>query len=178
MCNNLARDYVTLAADAMFVKAMQLSKEGKAKDAAALLIEHAIGDKELAMKLASVQVLLSHDERKEAIAILENLNERDKSLPGIVSALVTLHMADNDRESASAVLKDAVTYYKKNKVHTHLCLLNMRVSFTRQFSTASYTKRLFTGHHGEFGRIMAASCKFLFAKRRIQDRCRHFARIG
>jgi len=100
----------------MFIKAVQLSKEGKPKEAAKLLIEHAVGEKELSMKLASIQVLLSQDERKDAIAILENLNEKDKSLPGIVSALVTLHMADNDREKASTVLKNAVAYYKKNKV--------------------------------------------------------------
>lgn len=116
LCNNLAKDHPTLAADAMFIKAVQLSKEGKAKEAAKLLIEHAVGEKELPMKLASVQVLLSHDERKEAIAIFENMNERDRSLPGIVSALVTLHMADNDRERASAALKNAVAYYKKHKV--------------------------------------------------------------
>jgi len=109
-----------LAADAMFVKAVQLSKEGKSKEAAKLLLEHAVGEKELPMKLASVQVLLSQDERKDAIAILENLNERDKSLPGIVSALVTLYLADNDRERASTALKNAVAYYKKNKVYKHM----------------------------------------------------------
>ncbi|XP_012231168.1 signal recognition particle subunit SRP72 [Linepithema humile] len=118
LCNNLAKDYAALAADAMFIKAVQLSKEGKPKEAAKLLTEHAVGEKELSMKLASVQVLLSQDERKDAIAILENLNEKDKSLPGIVSALVTLHMADNDREKASTVLKNAVAYYKKNKYIT------------------------------------------------------------
>ncbi|XP_070155744.1 signal recognition particle subunit SRP72 [Polyergus mexicanus] len=118
LCNNLAKDHPTLAADAMFIKAVQLSKEGKAKEAAKLLIEHAVGEKELLMKLASVQVLLSHDERKEAIAILENINERDRSLPGIVSALVTLYMADNDRERASAALKNAVAYYKKHNETT------------------------------------------------------------
>lgn len=111
----------------MFVKAVQLSKEGKAKEAARLLIEHAVGEKELPMKLASVQVLLSHDERKDAIAILENINERDRSLPGIVSALVTLYMADNDRERASAALKNAVAYYKKHKVRT------FKIRVTRYF---------------------------------------------
>lgn len=116
----------------MFVKAVQLSKEGKAKEAAKLLIEHAVGEKELPIKLASVQVLLSHDERKDAIAILENLNERDRSLPGIVSALVTLHMADNDRERASAALKNAVAYYKKHKVC--VCVVSLlRESFYMRF---------------------------------------------
>lgn len=116
LCNKLAKDYPALTVDAMFVKAIQLGKEGKAKEAAKLLIQYAVGDKELQMKLVCVQLLLSQDERQETIDILENLSERDRSLPGIVSALVTLHMADNNREKASAVLKNAVNYYKKNKV--------------------------------------------------------------
>lgn len=118
LCNKLAKDHPALAVDAMFVKAVQLGKEGKAKEAAKLLIQYAIGDKELQMKLVCVQLLLSQDERQEAIDILENLSERDRSLPGIVSALVTLHMANNNREKASAALKNAVNYYKKNKEAT------------------------------------------------------------
>ncbi|CAL7937724.1 unnamed protein product [Xylocopa violacea] len=117
-CNKLAKDHPVLAADAMFVKAVQLGKEGKAKEAAKLLTQYAVGEKELQMKLVCVQLLLSQDERQEAINILENLNERDRSLPGIVSTLVTLHMADNNREKASAALKNAVNYYKKNKEAT------------------------------------------------------------
>ncbi|KZC12385.1 PREDICTED: signal recognition particle subunit SRP72 [Dufourea novaeangliae] len=118
LCNKLAKDHPALAADAMFVKAVQLGKEGKAKEAAKLLIQYATGEKELQMKLVCVQLLLSQDERQEAIEILENLNERDRSLPGIVSALVTLHMANNTREKASVALKNAVNYYKKNKETT------------------------------------------------------------
>lgn len=118
LCNKFAKDHPSLAADAMFIKAVQLSKEGKSKEAAKLLTQYAVNEKELPMKLACVQLLLSQDERQEAINILENLNERDRSLPGIVSALVTLHMADNNREKASAALKNAVNYYKKNKEAT------------------------------------------------------------
>ncbi|KAG7200592.1 hypothetical protein KM043_001151 [Ampulex compressa] len=118
LCNKLAKDHPALAAEAMFVKAIQLGKEGKAKEAAELLNQYAVGEKELQIKLTCVQLLLSQEQREEAIGILENLNERDKSLPGIVSAVVTLHMADNNREKASMALKDAVNYYKKNKENT------------------------------------------------------------
>ncbi|XP_076295867.1 signal recognition particle 72 [Lasioglossum baleicum] len=117
-CNKLAKDHPALAADAMFIKAVQLGKDGKAKEAAKLLTQYAVGEKELQMKLVCVQLLLSQDEKQEAIEILENLNERDKSLPGVVSALVTLYMASNNREKASAALKNAVNYYKKNKETT------------------------------------------------------------
>ena len=126
----------------MFVKAVQLGKEGKAKEATDLLTQYAIGDKELQMKLVCVQLLLSQDERQEAINVLENLNERDKSLPGIVSTLVTLYMAENNRERASAVLKNAVNYYKKNKVGTFDLILF--------FSLIQYyflTKYLFLGNY-------------------------------
>ena len=116
LCNKLIKEYPELTSNAMLVKAVQLSKEGKAKEAAKLLNENSAGENVLHMKLACVQLLLSQDEKKEAIQILENLNEKERYLPGIVSALVTLHMADNNREKASGVLKDAVNYYKKNKV--------------------------------------------------------------
>nr|XP_033342441.1 signal recognition particle subunit SRP72 [Megalopta genalis] len=118
LCNKLAKDHPILAADAMFIKAVQLSKDGKAKEAAELLTQYAVGEKELQMKLVCVQLLLSQDEKQEAIEILENLNDRDKSLPGVVSALVTLYMANNNREKASSALKNAVNYYKKNKETT------------------------------------------------------------
>ncbi|XP_046625088.1 signal recognition particle subunit SRP72 [Neodiprion virginianus] len=118
LCTKLAQQHPDLSADLSLIRAIQLSKEGKAKNAVKLLDEHAVNDKHLSMKLAAVQLLLSHDERKEAIRILENLNEKDRSMPGIVSALVMLHLADNNREKASAVLKEAVNWYKKNKEST------------------------------------------------------------
>ena len=110
--------------DAIIVQSVQLAREGKAKEAVKLLDQHAKDDNYLPIKLACVQLLLTNDERGEAIKILDNLNETAKSLPGIVSTLVTLHMANGDRDKASAVLKNAVNYYKKNKV-----LSNLRLSY-------------------------------------------------
>jgi predicted Zn-dependent protease len=165
LCNNLAKDHVALAAEAMFVKAVQLGKEGKAKEAAKLLTEHAIGDKELPVKLASVQLLLSQDQKREAIAILENLNERDRSLPGIVSALVTLYMADNDREGASAALKNAVAYYKRNKVRVHSRARDSPISLGSRVK-----KDFLSGNDGKFGRIVATSRQLLLTRRRNQGR--------
>lgn len=57
-------------------------------------------------------------DRKEACQILQNLGDATFK-PGIVSALVTLYLADGNRDGASKVLKDAVDWYRKNKV----CLL-------------------------------------------------------
>lgn len=100
----------------MLIKAVQLSKEGKAKEAANLLAECTVEENELSMKLACVQLLLNQDEKQEAIKVLENLNDKDKSLPGIVGALVTLYMANNDREKASKAFRNAIDYHKRNKV--------------------------------------------------------------
>ncbi|XP_057340961.1 signal recognition particle subunit SRP72 [Microplitis mediator] len=118
LCGKLVKDYPDMRADASFVQAVQLSKESKVQEAVELLMKNASSNDDLCMKLACVQLLLQQGERKKAIDILENLNERDRSLSGVVSALVTLHMADNNRERASAVLKDAVNYYKRNKEKT------------------------------------------------------------
>ncbi|XP_012281414.1 signal recognition particle subunit SRP72 [Orussus abietinus] len=115
LCDKLATQYPELTSDAMFVKALQMSKEDKTKEAVKIINEHAFGEHQLQMKLNCIQVLLNHGERHEAIKVLESLNEKDKSLPGIVSALVTFYMAENNRQRASSVLKDAVNYYKKNK---------------------------------------------------------------
>ncbi|XP_015121860.1 signal recognition particle subunit SRP72 [Diachasma alloeum] len=117
LCKKLIKDHPEMSAEATFVRAVQLSKEGKVKEAVTILLKQS-SNKDLSMKLACVQLLLSHGDRKEAIEILENLNPNHKALPGIVSALVTLHMAENNREKASAVLKEAVSHYKSNKENT------------------------------------------------------------
>lgn len=153
------------------MKAIQTSKEGRAKEAARLLMEHAIGDKELSVKLASVQLLLGQDERQEAIAILENLNERDRCLPGIVGALVTLHMADNDRERASTALKNAVAYYKRNKVSIQAIKLAHACAPLTSLSSGYVSplkQDILAGNDGEFGRIVATGCQLLFTRRRNQ----------
>lgn len=116
LCDKLIKDHPDLKTSAIFIKAAQLAKEGKAVEASKLLQASVTRESELDIKLACVQLLLNQGERKEAIAIFNSLNEKDRSLPGIVGALVTLHMADNNREKAALVLKDAVNYYKKNKV--------------------------------------------------------------
>ncbi|KAK0075073.1 hypothetical protein PV325_007424 [Microctonus aethiopoides] len=118
LCRKLVKDYPSMSVQSTFIRAVQLSKEGKIKEASKVLLDHATGDNELCMKLACVQLLLTQGERKEAINILENLNEKDRSLSGVVSALVTLHMADNNRVKASEALKNAVNYYKMNREKT------------------------------------------------------------
>ncbi|XP_067002510.2 signal recognition particle subunit SRP72 [Anabrus simplex] len=119
LCNRLVQTYPDLEAEATLIRAVHLAREGKAGDAAALLDKYTAGKKEqqLAMKLAAVQLLLADGDRKEACRVLQNLGDSTFK-PGIVSALVTLYLADNNRDGASNVLKDAVDWYRKNKVST------------------------------------------------------------
>lgn len=115
LCKKLIKEHPELADDAILVRAIQLNKENKTQEAVKVLVEHSTIETELFMKLVCVQLLLSQGQRKEAINILENLKPKDKALPGIVSGLVTLYMADNNRDNASEILKEAVNYYKLNK---------------------------------------------------------------
>ncbi|KAJ8670497.1 hypothetical protein QAD02_001756 [Eretmocerus hayati] len=118
LCNKFMKDYPDMIVEAVTIQAVQLAREGKAKEAVKLLNEQAKGENYLSIKLACLQLLLNNEERDEAIKLLENMTETEKALPGIVSTLVTLHMAGGNREKASAVLKNAVNYYKKNKENT------------------------------------------------------------
>lgn len=115
LCKKLIKDHPSMTAAATFVRAVTLAKEGKTKDAVTVLLEQATGENELAMKCACVQLLLNQGERHEAIKILENLSEQHRSFSGIVSATVTLYMADNNREKASEALKNAVNYYQTHR---------------------------------------------------------------
>ncbi|KAK7793568.1 hypothetical protein R5R35_000404 [Gryllus longicercus] len=118
-CEKLVKTYPDMAAEATLIRAVQLARDSKAKEAASLLDKFSAGNQEtqLKMKLAAVQLLLSDGDRKEACRILHNMGDSTFK-PGIVSALVTLYLADNNRDGASNVLKAAVDWYRKNKVST------------------------------------------------------------
>ncbi|XP_034235450.1 signal recognition particle subunit SRP72 [Thrips palmi] len=123
-CELVSRLYPDLTADLSLVRATQLARDGRAREAAAILEKAASSSptQELEMKLASVQLLLAQGDRKEACNILRNLGDSTFK-PGIVSALVTLYLADNNREGASNILRDAVEWYKRSKDKGDLRLL-------------------------------------------------------
>lgn len=53
--------------------------------------------------------------RKAAIELLESLPSKQKHQPGVVSAIVSLHLGMDNKTAASNVLKQSVDWYKKNK---------------------------------------------------------------
>jgi signal recognition particle subunit SRP72 len=68
----------------------------------------------MSLKLTLAQLYLLHGHVYQACDVLRTLGELAYK-PGVVSTLVTLYLSQEDHEEASAVLNEAVTWYKKNK---------------------------------------------------------------
>lgn len=66
-------------------------------------------------KFSLAQLQLSAGHVHAACDVLRSLGELSHK-PGLVSALVTLYTSQEDTESASAVLNEAIAWHKKNKV--------------------------------------------------------------
>ncbi|XP_005178216.1 signal recognition particle subunit SRP72 [Musca domestica] len=118
-CTKLANQYPDLEFQTVLIKATQLSKDKKQKEAIDLLQKYASNTKDkdqaFATKFAIIQLLLSQGDRKGAVEVFLSLGE-NKYKPGIVSALVTLYLGLNNKPAASELLKTAVDWYKKNNV--------------------------------------------------------------
>ncbi|TMW47689.1 hypothetical protein DOY81_007237 [Sarcophaga bullata] len=118
-CIKLANQYPDMEFQSLLIRASQLSKDKKQKDAIELLQKYIAStsneEKAFAAKFAIVQLLLSQGARKEAADVLLSLGEAMYK-PGIVSALVTLYLGLNNKPAASELLKTAVDWYKKNNV--------------------------------------------------------------
>ncbi|XP_075223088.1 signal recognition particle 72 isoform X2 [Lycorma delicatula] len=118
LCEKLVKQHPEIASSIALVQATCLARDNKPTGATVILNSFAKSHPSTAleMKLASVHLLLSEGLLNEAVNILSTLNDEDKFKPGIVSALVTLYLAQNNRDTASQVLQQAVEWYRKNKV--------------------------------------------------------------
>ena len=85
--------------------------------------------RKLITKLACLQLLLSNQEKKEAIEVKEFLNDEEKSLPGIFCALVTLYISNNSWNKASHLLPYTFST-AETKLHT--CCLTYSQQQQRQ----------------------------------------------
>ena len=91
-----------------------LSRTGKADEA----VDTLLGTKEIndiEKVLIATQIYLEKGQVSEAIKLLDGLPKETKYKNGILSAMVTLHLADGDRHAVAALLKDAVAWSKSNK---------------------------------------------------------------
>ncbi|XP_045588760.1 signal recognition particle subunit SRP72 [Procambarus clarkii] len=114
---NLTKEYPQLSLKAQMIQAAQLGREGKLAEARAILRKCAQDnpDDALYITLAATQILLAKGDKKSACEMLMSLDESDKYRQGIISALVALYVSLGDRGSASAVLRQAVEWHKKNR---------------------------------------------------------------
>jgi len=116
LLNKLVKDYGDTEHMCVLVEAMLLSRDGKVKEAAHKLSDFATKHPscQLETSLAAVQLLLTEGELEAACRVLEGLGEAAHK-PGVVSALVTLYMAQGKRDAASRVLQQTVDWHRKNK---------------------------------------------------------------
>lgn len=116
LASRLGNSYPDLEFQSLLIRVSQLARDKKYKDAIELLETYSKKQpkQELEVKFAVVHLQLLAGNRKAAVEILESLGE-SKYRPGVVSALVTLYLGLDNKNAASAILKNAVDWYKKNK---------------------------------------------------------------
>ncbi|KAK6186337.1 hypothetical protein SNE40_008389 [Patella caerulea] len=100
----------------VLIKAAQLVKEKKLEQAVELLREYVEKhpDQSFSLQLVISQLYLTQGAVYPACDTLKSLGVL-RYKPGIISALVTLYISQEDREAASDVLMDAVNWYKANQ---------------------------------------------------------------
>ncbi|KAL0269921.1 UNVERIFIED_CONTAM: hypothetical protein PYX00_007502 [Menopon gallinae] len=113
LCAKLTETYPDCAADAALIQATQMTRDNRSKEAVGYLKKFAENhkDRELELKLACVQLLLTAGEKKEACRILESMGD-SVNRAGIISALVALYLSESNLDKASLVFKNAVDWYK------------------------------------------------------------------
>lgn len=95
------------------ITAGALARAGKADEAVVVLLKDGSGD--LNRVLMATQVYLEKKDLDAAAGLLEKLPPADRFRTGILSALVTLYLALDNREAAARLLKEAVAYGQKNR---------------------------------------------------------------
>ena len=118
LCRSLVKELADVfgvgAEERDLITAGVLSRAGKADEAVATLLrsEERNG---LEKVLIATQIFLEKGQVVEALKLMDSLPNQEKYLNGILSAMVTLHLANGDRYAVAALLKDAVSWSKSNK---------------------------------------------------------------
>ncbi len=117
LVKELADNFGIEAEDRDMITAGVLSRAGKTSEAVRVLLGDGKAKKnDLEKVLIATQIYLEKGEVESAIKLLEGLPKEEKYLSGILSALVTLHLANGDRHAVASLLKDAVAWSKsKNR---------------------------------------------------------------
>ncbi|XP_058116952.1 signal recognition particle subunit SRP72 [Anopheles ziemanni] len=120
LATRLAVAHPELEFQSLLIRVAQLARDKKYREAIELLEAYAQKlPRErtvelLQVRFAIVQLQLVAGNRKAAIETLEALGDA-RYRPGVVSALVTLHLGLDNKQAASEILKSAVDWYKRQK---------------------------------------------------------------
>jgi len=116
LLKELADAYNIKAEDRDLITAGVLSRAGRTNEAVSILVGAEVGKRVLEKVLIASQIYLEKGQVAEALKLLDALPKGEKYLNGILSILVTLHLANGDRNAVAALLKDAVAWSKgKNR---------------------------------------------------------------
>ncbi|XP_033757773.1 signal recognition particle subunit SRP72-like [Pecten maximus] len=134
-CHTLAARLKTQFPDLstpVLVDAAQYVKDKDYKRAIQLMQDYAKVHPEQSVKihLASAQIHLVHGEVYQACDDLKSLGDLQYR-PGVVSALVTLYVSQEDNDSASDVLDRTVKWYQKHQANSadHLLMTRANANF-------------------------------------------------
>merc|ERR1712066_712262 len=115
LLKELADAYNIKAEDRDLITAGVLSRAGRTNEAVSILVGAEVGKRVLEKVLIASQIYLEKGQVAEALKLLDALPKGEKYLNGILSILVTLHLANGDRNAVAALLKDAVAWRKGNE---------------------------------------------------------------
>ncbi|XP_018328625.1 signal recognition particle subunit SRP72 [Agrilus planipennis] len=116
-CKFVEQNWPELSCQAHIVSALCTAKKENVFNAVNSLknVKTRNSSEDLLIKLTCTQLLLAQGEKQEACKILESLGDNSYK-PGIVGALITLHLGMGNEETASKFFEMTVDWYKKNKV--------------------------------------------------------------
>ncbi len=119
LCRSLIQELATKfgldSEDQAFIESGVLSRAGKTQEAVDILLPRN-ENHDLEKCLIAAQIYLERGRVHDALQVLhQRLVPEDRFRPGVLSALVTLHLAAEDRIGAAQLLKEAVTFNRKEK---------------------------------------------------------------
>jgi len=113
LCKQLVAELEPAPADGPLILAAALARAGRHQEAVASLLESNKNPEPLTL-LTAAQILLAAGEVKSSTETLSRLPPSWKFRTGPLSTLVTLHLAQDQRQATAALLKEAVEWNKSS----------------------------------------------------------------
>jgi len=116
LCKQLVAELEPAPADGPLILASALARAGRHQEAVASLLGGGNKSPEPLTLLTAAQILLAAGEVKKATETLSQLPPNWKFRTGPLSTLVTLHLAQDQRQATALLLKEAVEWNKSSGV--------------------------------------------------------------